>query len=179
MTVSATARRLGIAPATLRTWDRRYGLGPSAHTPGKHRRYSSDDVARLELMQHALVRGAAPAEAARYAKSVRLPGRTGDDAAAPADRPRAVPPPPDGTPGGEPGVEHVTREDTGDLGDPLLVADEDGHAASRVRVGGRVLRLPGAGRRARGLGRAALALDAATIRRLLAEAIAADGVVSA
>lgn len=31
LTVAAVARRLGIAPATLRTWDRRYGLGPSDH----------------------------------------------------------------------------------------------------------------------------------------------------
>ncbi|MEY3734595.1 MAG: hypothetical protein RL347_1954, partial [Actinomycetota bacterium] len=29
LTVAAVARRLGVAPATLRTWDRRYGLGPS------------------------------------------------------------------------------------------------------------------------------------------------------
>jgi len=36
--VSAVAARLGIAPATLRTWDRRYGLGPSQHTTGRHRR---------------------------------------------------------------------------------------------------------------------------------------------
>ncbi len=34
LTVAAVARRLGVAPATLRTWDRRYGLGPSEHTPG-------------------------------------------------------------------------------------------------------------------------------------------------
>ena len=26
LTVAAVARRLGVAPATLRTWDRRYGL---------------------------------------------------------------------------------------------------------------------------------------------------------
>ena len=36
--VAAVARRLGVAPATLRTWDRRYGLGPSVHAPGAHRR---------------------------------------------------------------------------------------------------------------------------------------------
>src|SRR4051794_24186693 len=27
--VASVARRLGVAPSTLRTWDRRYGLGPS------------------------------------------------------------------------------------------------------------------------------------------------------
>jgi MerR family transcriptional regulator, light-induced transcriptional regulator len=74
LSVAAAARRLGVAPATLRTWDRRYGIGPSEHTPGRHRRYSPDDVARLELMQHALVRGASPADAARYATSAPPPG---------------------------------------------------------------------------------------------------------
>ena len=65
--VAAVARRLGVAPATLRTWDRRYGIGPRAHTTGRHRRYTHDDIARLELMQQALLRGATPAEAAGYA----------------------------------------------------------------------------------------------------------------
>ncbi len=65
--VAAVARRLGVAPATLRTWDRRYGIGPQAHTTGRHRRYTQADVARLELMQQALLRGATPAEAAAYA----------------------------------------------------------------------------------------------------------------
>ncbi|HVL85200.1 MAG TPA: MerR family transcriptional regulator, partial [Pseudonocardia sp.] len=74
LSVASVARRLGVAPATLRTWDRRYGIGPSGHVPGRHRRYSADDVARLELMQHALVRGASPAEASaspgRFAPAV-------------------------------------------------------------------------------------------------------------
>ncbi|TVT01495.1 MerR family transcriptional regulator [Amycolatopsis bartoniae] len=67
MPVAAVARRLGVAPATLRTWDRRYGLGPSRHTGGKHRRYGPADIRRLELMQRALLRGASTAEAARFA----------------------------------------------------------------------------------------------------------------
>jgi hypothetical protein len=67
LSVAAVARLLGIAPATLRTWDRRYGIGPSAHAPGRHRRYSPEDLARLETMRHALVRGVGPAEAASYA----------------------------------------------------------------------------------------------------------------
>ncbi|GAB3469706.1 MerR family transcriptional regulator [Actinophytocola sediminis] len=67
LAVAAVARRLGIAPATLRTWDRRYGIGPREHTTGRHRRYAPTDVARLELMQQALLRGATPAEAAGYA----------------------------------------------------------------------------------------------------------------
>ena len=38
LSVAAVARRIGIAPATLRTWDRRYGLGPTLHKAGSHRR---------------------------------------------------------------------------------------------------------------------------------------------
>ena len=69
LAVAAVARRLGVAPATLRTWDRRYGLGPSSHEAGSHRRYTSDDLARLEAMQRLLLMGAPPAEAARCALS--------------------------------------------------------------------------------------------------------------
>jgi transposase-like protein len=71
--VAAVARRLGVAPATLRTWDRRYGIGPRAHTTGRHRRYTQADIARLELMQQALLRGATPGEAAAYALRVSAP----------------------------------------------------------------------------------------------------------
>ena len=130
LSVAAVARMLGIAPATLRTWDRRYGIGPSAHAPGRHRRYSPDDLARLETMRHALVRGVGPAEAARYALD-SVNGRP-----------------------------------------PTLV-----HSA-RARAGGTMLRLPGAGHYARGLGRAALALDFPAAHTVLSEAIAALGVVT-
>ena len=71
--VAAVARRLGVAPATLRTWARRYGIGPRGHTTGRHRRYTPTDVARLELMQQALLRGASPAEAADYALRAATP----------------------------------------------------------------------------------------------------------
>lgn len=81
--VAAVARRLGVAPATLRTWDRRYGIGPRAHTTGRHRRYTHADLARLELMQQALLRGATPAEAAGYA--LRASGSPVAEVVAPRD----------------------------------------------------------------------------------------------
>lgn len=65
--VSSVARRLGVAPATLRTWDRRYGLGPSAHVPGANRRYGPGDLARLETMRRLTLEGVPPADAARVA----------------------------------------------------------------------------------------------------------------
>ncbi len=73
LSVAALARRIGVAPATLRSWHRRYGLGPSGHTDGQRRSYLPQDVARLELMQNALINGATPAAAARYALNVAAP----------------------------------------------------------------------------------------------------------
>ncbi|MBN9326765.1 MAG: MerR family transcriptional regulator, partial [Cellulomonas sp.] len=57
LTVAAVARRLGVAPATLRTWDRRYGLGPSEHPAGSHRRYGAEDLARLLVMRRLTIDG--------------------------------------------------------------------------------------------------------------------------
>jgi len=69
LTVAAVARRIGIAPATLRTWDRRYGLGPSVHVAGSHRRYSGTDVARIDLMRKLMLNGVLPSVAAQSALS--------------------------------------------------------------------------------------------------------------
>ncbi len=67
LTVAAVARRLGIAPGTLRTWDRRYGLGPSDHCLGEHRKYTQEDFARLLYMHKLVISGVSPAEAAKLA----------------------------------------------------------------------------------------------------------------
>lgn len=88
--VAAVARRLGVAPATLRTWARRYGLGPDEHAAGAHRRYSAEDVARLEVMRRLTLEGFAPGEAARVAigdPATPVPGRRGG----PGGRVLAVP----------------------------------------------------------------------------------------
>lgn len=69
LTVAAVARRIGVAPDTLRTWDRRYGMGPSQHVAGKHRRYTAADVARIEIMSRLIKDGVMPAEAARVAQN--------------------------------------------------------------------------------------------------------------
>lgn len=71
LTVAAVARRLGIAPATLRTWDRRYGLGPSAHSQGEHRRYNSLDLARVMMMRKLIIAGMSPANAAQVAIEIQ------------------------------------------------------------------------------------------------------------
>jgi MerR family transcriptional regulator, light-induced transcriptional regulator len=96
LSAGEAARRIGVAATTLRTWDRRYGLGPSYRDPGRHRRYSDDDLARLELMRRLTVDGVAPAEAARIARATRdLRGAASDGAAGQVS--------PDGTPA-EPGL---------------------------------------------------------------------------
>ena len=71
LTVAAVARRIGVAPATLRTWDRRYGLGPSAHEAGEHRRYCPQDLAILTAMRKLITAGVAPADAAQQAKDFK------------------------------------------------------------------------------------------------------------
>lgn len=65
LTVAAMARRLGIAPATLRTWDRRYGLGPAERQVGAHRRYSVADLARLEQVRRLINTGVTIGDAAQ------------------------------------------------------------------------------------------------------------------
>lgn len=67
LTVAAVARRIGVAPATLRTWARRYGLGPSGHEAGEHRKYLPQDLAKLIMMRRLIVAGVSPAEAAEQA----------------------------------------------------------------------------------------------------------------
>ncbi len=134
LTVAAVARRLGVAPATLRTWDRRYGLGPSQHAAGAHRRYSPADVARLERMRRLVLSGVPPAEAARVAQ---LDGPDGDETiggAAPVD-------------------------------------------ASARQGGGHVVAIPGGTPNARGLARAAIALDADSCRSIVGETLDRRGVV--
>ncbi|GGV31252.1 MerR family transcriptional regulator [Streptomyces spectabilis] len=68
VTTGALARRLGVSPTTLRSWDRRYGLGPAVRADGRHRRWSRHDVAMVEDMCRLTATGVPPAEAARIAK---------------------------------------------------------------------------------------------------------------
>jgi len=69
LSVSSVARRLGVAPATLRTWARRYGIGPSEHEAGSHRKYCPSDLAKLTVMRRLISAGVAPADAAEQAKA--------------------------------------------------------------------------------------------------------------
>lgn len=135
LTVSAVARRMGVAPATLRTWDRRYGVGPSEHSPGSHRRYTPADVARLEHMRRLVIDGVPPAEAARSALAL---GR-----------------------------------------DEMSETANEAASTTPRGGGGNVLPLPGAGAHARGLARAAQALDPAACQQIVTKALTELGTVRA
>ena len=67
LTIGAAAHRLGVAVPTLRSWERRYGIGPSPQKPGAHRRYSPADMARLEEFCRLVGEGVATGDAARAA----------------------------------------------------------------------------------------------------------------
>lgn len=84
--VAAVARRLGVATGTLRTWDRRYGVGPTQHATGTRRRYGARDLARLEVMRRLMLEGVTPAEAARVAVGTQH-GDAGRDPSVPAGAP--------------------------------------------------------------------------------------------
>ncbi|MFF5920965.1 MerR family transcriptional regulator [Streptomyces flavochromogenes] len=87
LTSGAVARRLGVAPTTLRSWDRRYGIGPAAHQSGRHRRWSPGDIAVLQEMCRLTASGVPPAEAARAARAGAVPAApaAGEAPARPAD----------------------------------------------------------------------------------------------
>jgi DNA-binding transcriptional MerR regulator len=63
--ISEVARLTGLTTATLRAWQRRYGLGASRSSAGGHRRYSPLDVARLRAAQQLVGQGLPTAEAVR------------------------------------------------------------------------------------------------------------------
>ncbi|KQY55884.1 hypothetical protein ASD11_15425 [Aeromicrobium sp. Root495] len=68
--VGAVAERLEIAASTLRTWERRYGVGPSHRTQGGHRRYTERDIDRVELLRRLVARGVSAQDAARVTRSL-------------------------------------------------------------------------------------------------------------
>ncbi|MFC0430777.1 MerR family transcriptional regulator [Kutzneria buriramensis] len=66
----AVARHLQIAESTLRSWHRRYGVEPHG-APGRYRRYTRGDVARLRRMRDLIATGMLPSEAARAITQTR------------------------------------------------------------------------------------------------------------
>lgn len=156
LTVSAVARRLGVAPATLRTWDRRYGLGPSGHEAGAHRRYSAQDLIRLEHMRRLVIAGVPPVDAARDALNAEIHALSDD-----ASEPNAV---------HMASVTDLIRRPTSSN---VTTVPE---STSRPG-GGHVIALPGASATSRGLARAALSLDGPTCSAIIDASIDLQGVI--
>jgi DNA-binding transcriptional MerR regulator len=67
--VGHVAAELGVPAVTLRAWERRYGVGPSLRTDGKHRRYSTEDVDRLRRMVALMDAGMSAVDAARLSQA--------------------------------------------------------------------------------------------------------------
>ncbi|MCT7357311.1 cobalamin B12-binding domain-containing protein, partial [Streptomyces sp. 15-116A] len=149
-------RRLGVAPTTIRSWDHRYGLGPRAHTGGRHRRWTPADVARLERMCALTATGMPPAEAARMVRGdVDTESAPGPTQSTQAMRPT-----------------QPTR--------PTQATQPPRPAPARARTrAGSGLRLGDARQEAKGIARAALRLDAPALDDLLATAIAEHGLIPA
>ncbi|MER5728837.1 MerR family transcriptional regulator [Streptomyces sp. NPDC002138] len=151
LSTGAVARRLGVSPTTLRSWERRYAIGPARREDGRHRRWTPDDIARLELMCHLTSQGVPPAEAARAA--------LGTGAVAPGAE--------------EPGAEEPGAEA------PEPPAPAVAPPAAKAPGGRNALPLGEVRPECRGLARAAVRLDAPAVAELLEAALAAHGPVTA
>lgn len=64
-TIGSVARLLDVPPATIRTWEARYGLIVPARSEGGQRLYSREQVEQLRLVRDSVARGRRPAEAHR------------------------------------------------------------------------------------------------------------------
>ncbi|MFC5643343.1 MerR family transcriptional regulator [Kitasatospora cinereorecta] len=89
LSTGGVARRLGVSPTTIRSWERRYGIGPAHREAGHHRRWTPDDLAALEEMCRLTARGVPPGEAARQVLEAVRHGT--DPEGAPASGPPGAP----------------------------------------------------------------------------------------
>jgi DNA-binding transcriptional MerR regulator len=64
-TIGSVARLLDVPPATIRTWEARYGQIVPARSGGGQRLYSRDQVEQLRLVRDTIAAGRRPAEAHR------------------------------------------------------------------------------------------------------------------
>jgi len=69
--IQAVSNMCGISTATLRAWERRYGVPSPARTASAYRLYSDDDVALIKKMRDHVNSGMAAAEAARAVLEAR------------------------------------------------------------------------------------------------------------
>lgn len=63
--IQIAAELCGVLPATLRAWERRYGVPVPRRTASAYRLYTADDVELVRRMRELVESGISPAEAAR------------------------------------------------------------------------------------------------------------------
>lgn len=63
--IGAVSGMLGVPPATLRTWEERYGVVSPERTRGRHRLYSRRQVEQLRFVVRNVEQGMTPADAHR------------------------------------------------------------------------------------------------------------------
>ncbi|NLG21324.1 MAG: MerR family transcriptional regulator, partial [Actinomycetales bacterium] len=62
-TIKRAADLTGVPEATLRAWERRYGMVRPERTDGGYRVYDDDDLDRLRQMRDLVAQGWAPRQA--------------------------------------------------------------------------------------------------------------------
>ncbi|MCA9693988.1 MAG: MerR family transcriptional regulator [Myxococcales bacterium] len=70
--IQAVAEMTGTPAATLRAWERRYGVPSPARTASAYRLYSADDIRLIHKMRELCDQGIAAAEAARLVKRMAV-----------------------------------------------------------------------------------------------------------
>lgn len=75
MRIGAVSRRAGVAVATLRAWETRYGLLRPSRTEGGHRLYTEDDVARVLAVLRLMAQGWSVSAAASAVGAEVVPPR--------------------------------------------------------------------------------------------------------
>ena len=73
--ITEASRLLSIPMPTLRSWELRYGIPGGSREPGRHRRYTDQELHALRLMRDEIARGRRAGAAAQTVRS--LLGRSG------------------------------------------------------------------------------------------------------
>jgi MerR family transcriptional regulator, light-induced transcriptional regulator len=77
--IQIAAELCGVLPATLRAWERRYGVPVPRRTASAYRLYTADDVAVVRRMRELIDAGVSPADAARNVVTSRVANDTKAD----------------------------------------------------------------------------------------------------
>jgi DNA-binding transcriptional MerR regulator/methylmalonyl-CoA mutase cobalamin-binding subunit len=72
-TIRQAARLSGVSEASLRAWERRYGVVVPQRNPSGYRLYSPEDLAAISIMRRLVQEGWSPAEAAKAVLAGTVP----------------------------------------------------------------------------------------------------------